>query len=988
MSIKSPFFSIIMPVYNVEKYLDAAIKSILGQTFGNFELILVDDGSTDSSNLIAGRYRDLDRRVVLTRQPNSGLSAARNTGFSQVRGTYIYCIDGDDMLDRNTLNHIRGIIACNYEPQVVGFKASPFLDDAYRDSDGEMALRTHMVYFENIGIEDRLYTGPELYLEMRQRHNFIPNAWLYVIKADFLRETGLQFVEGIINEDEVFTRDLFLRANSVYMSSRKFYQYRLRKGSIMQSGVYRHRVLSLVRVAEEIHALYERENIPELEKDALRFYNEAVRFQREHFPADPEIAGRLMTSSLFRPNLQKITPAGQDFELFVPSPEPPRYADGAYQPLTARVISNYILEDSLFFDLGAGYGYFSLLAASRAKAKKIVAVEPEPFAFQILEENAGLNAFQNLIIHNQLLPQGGEQDTVEFLRSLDDGVSNLFFKVNANGRERDVIEGLKPWIEEAIPRVRLLVEYDPEKMEQAGFEPGVLLTMLFELGFEVLAIDEASQIICKVEAGSPLETPEQAPEPYGGAPGIRLLCLPKQSPVSVLFFSHSSLLYGAERSLQVFVADLPRQGMVPTVVLPFDGPLKRHLEESGAVTLVHLYGWWSDGSPVEEAQGQARLAGDLRTLEENLLPVLRRVNPDVVVTNTSVIPWGGVSAFLLNKPHLWYVQELGVPERGIHFYYPREVVAEFIKGGSNLVVSNSFFLQRVFFGESAQMRAEVVYLFSELEQKGAANFEGYYQQADSFKLACLGSITPGKGQIDAIHAMRELVTAGRNVELVLAGDPDPEYLKTLSGLIEESGLESRVHFAGFVKYPYALYEQADAILICYRDEPFGLVTLEAMRLAKPVVAAASGGTLELIEDGQEGLLYSPGDAVQLAEGIKRLMDEPETRGRLGAKAAETARQKFTREASLSNFTRVLQSVSGEPNRSSRVFSLWVRDLENIIWQTRLAEKEAQLAEIHSSKGWRLVLWLRRVRLLLAPPNSRRAWAGQAVLSVLKRIAGK
>lgn len=985
MSRKKPYFSIIMPVYNVEAYLDAAIKSILGQTFRDFELILVDDGSTDSSSRIAARYRDSDRRVVLVSQPNAGLSAARNTGLSHARGTYVYCIDGDDLLDRDTLKQVRGIITRNNEPQVVGFKASPFLDDAYSDSEGKAALRIHTAYFENVGIEDCLYPGSQLYLEMRRRHNFIPNAWLYAIKAEFLRGTGLQFVQGIINEDEVFTRDLFLRAESVYMSSRKFYQYRLRKGSIMQSGVYRHRVLSLVRVAEEIHALYERENIPELEKDALRFYNEAVRFQGEHFPADPELANRLLTSSLFRPNLQAVTPAGQDFEMRVPSPESPRYAGDAYQPLTARIVSSYILEDSIFFDLGAGYGYFSLIAASRVKAKKVVAVEPEPFAFEILSGNARLNALQSLSVQNQPLPDGVNQDAVEFLQSFDDGVSNLFFKINAGGGEAAVLQSLKPWIEQAGPRARLLVEYDPGRTD-AG-----LPQMLSALGFETLVIDEASKVICKVEAGHPLETPEQVPGPQGGADGLRLLCLPKQSPVSVLFFSHSNLLYGAERSLLAFAAELPRLGMVPTVVLPFDGPLKRRLEDIGAVTLNHLYGWWSDGSPVEEAQGQARLAGDLRTLEENLLPVLRRVNPDIIVTNTSVIPWGGVSAFLLDKPHLWYVHELGVPERGIHFFYSREVVAEYIKGGANLVISNSLFTQRGFFGESAPIHAEILYPFSELEQEYRQT-EGYFQQADCFKLTCLGTIAQGKGQEDAIRAMQELSAAGRNVELVLAGDPDPEYLKTLTGLIEGTGLENRIHFAGFVKYPHALYEQADAVLACYRDEPFGLVTLEAMRLAKPVIAAASGGTLELIKDGEEGLLYPSGDASQLAERIKRLMDEPKTRKRLGAKAAETARQKFSREASLSNFIRVLRSVTGEANQSSRTFSYWVRELENMVWRTRLAEKEAekdaQLAEIHSSRGWRLVLWLRKVRLLIATLNSRRARAGQVALSILKKMAGK
>ena len=989
-----------MPVYNVASYLDDAIKSILGQTFRNFELILVDDGSTDSSGRIAAGYRDRDRRVVLVRQPNAGLSAARNTGLAHARGMYVYCIDGDDMLEKTALRKIYRMITRNGYPDAVVFKAKPFLDDVYEDDEGRDELRIHTVYYKDV-LEDGLYSGPDLYLQMKRRHNFLPSAWLYMIRADFLRETKLKFVEGIVNEDEVFSRQMFFRAGNIYLTNEKFYQYRLRKGSIMQSGIYRHRVLSLVTVAEEIYTLYERENIPELKADALRFYNEAAGFQREHFPVDPEIAGRLRTSSLFQPNLQKITPTGQDFEMNVPLPETPGYAEGTYQPLTARIVSSYILDDSIFFDLGAGYGYFSLIAASRAKAKKVVAVEPEPFVFEILSGNAGLNNFQNLIMYKQPLPEDGKQDTVEFLHFLDDGVSNLFFKINANGREMAVLDGIRSLIDRASSRIRMIVEYDTNKMEQAGFAPQELLKVLFDLGFDILAVDEASQVVCKVEAGHPFKVPE-SDQGKSGADFIRLLCLPKISPVSVLFFSHSSLFYGAEKSLQVLASELPRRGMVSTVVLPFDGPLKRSLEEKGVVTLVHLYGWWSDQDPVDDAESQPRLARHLRSFEERLLPLLQRINPDVIVTNTSVIPWGGVGAFLLNKPHIWYVHELGAPERGINFFYPREEIAEYIQTGANLIISNSVFTQRKFFGESAQTRTEIIYPFSELEQKKSMDAESYFQKEGSFKLACLGAILPGKGQADAVHALKELVPAGRIVELVFAGDPDTEYHKMLMGLVEAFDLTSCVHFAGFLDHPYALYEQADAILVCYRDEPFGLVTLEAMRLGKPVIAAASGGTLELIEDEIDGLLYAPGDPIQLAERIGRLIDNPELRGRLGANAAEKAREKFTRDAALTKFFQVLREVSAEPYRSSQDYFYWLRDMENIVWQIRLSEKDAQIAqkdaqlaqkdaqiaEIHSSKGWRLVLWLRKIRLLIVPPNSRRARAGRTVLSILQRIMRK
>jgi FkbM family methyltransferase len=996
MPRKKPYFSIIMPVYNVETYLDAAIKSILGQTFRNFELILVDDGSTDSSGRIAAGYRDRDRRIVLVRQPNAGLSAARNIGLAHARGTYVYCIDSDDMLERTALKTIYELLSENNHPEVLAFSASPFLDQGGEVENSEVILQNYRDTYERNYLIDGLYSGIELYREMATRHNFVPNAYLFVIKLVFLKTINLKFVDGIIFEDEVFSRHLFTSADKIFFTNKKLYRRRIRSGSIMQSQVSRQKVLSLAVLAEEIHALYRKRNIPELKDDALRFFNDAVRFQREHFPADPEIAGRLVASSLFLPNLQKITPTGQDFEMHVPLPEASRYADGTYQPLTARIISSYILDDSLFFDLGAGYGYFSLIAASRAQAKKVVAVEPGLFAFEILSGNAGLNAFKNLAIYSLSFSEDEEGNAVEFLRPFDDGVSNLFFKINADGREAAVLQGLKSWIEHANPRVRLVIEYAPQKMEKTGFAPQELLKMLFAFGFDVFVIDEATQVVCKIEAGRPVGAAESAPGPRKNA-DIRLLCLPKNSPSSVLFFSHSSSLAGSEKSLQALISGFPKAGIITTVVLPADGPFKQLLEKNGAMTVVSKYGWWSDREQVEPEESRARLARDFRHVQEELAPLIVRVNPDIIVTNTSVIPWGGACAFLTNKPHVWYVRELGLPEYGINYFYPHDKIAEYIKEGSNLIVTNSLFTRNSFFGESTRLRTEVVSPAVEMEE--ATDSESYFHQADGLKLACVGEIVPGKGQSDAIHALRELISAGKNVEIVLAGSLDAEYYKLLLDLVQEFSLAPFVHFVGFVKSPFSLYRQADAVVICSRNEAFGRVTLEAMQLGKPIIAAGSGGTLDLIEDEVNGLLYPPGNTAQLADRIKRLMDEPETRNRLGAKAAETARQKFTREASLTDFVRVLRSVSGEPNRSARTFSYWVRELENIVWQTRLAEKEAQkdaqlaqkdaqLAEIHSSRGWRLVLWLRKVRLLIAPLNSRRARAGQTALSILKRIMRK
>ena len=99
-----PEFSVIIPVYNVEKYLGKCIDSILAQTFRDYELILIDDGSLDKSGEICEQYAMKDSRIVVVHQKNGGVSAARNTGIDKAQGRYITFIDSDDSVENNYLS--------------------------------------------------------------------------------------------------------------------------------------------------------------------------------------------------------------------------------------------------------------------------------------------------------------------------------------------------------------------------------------------------------------------------------------------------------------------------------------------------------------------------------------------------------------------------------------------------------------------------------------------------------------------------------------------------------------------------------------------------------------------------------------------------------------------------------------------------------------------------------------------------------------------
>ena len=104
-----PQISVIVPVYNVEKYLTQCIESILSQTYQEFELLLIDDGSEDNSGSICDHYSNIDSRVHVFHKENGGVSSARNMGIEHAKGEWVCFVDSDDWIDKDTFEYITGL---------------------------------------------------------------------------------------------------------------------------------------------------------------------------------------------------------------------------------------------------------------------------------------------------------------------------------------------------------------------------------------------------------------------------------------------------------------------------------------------------------------------------------------------------------------------------------------------------------------------------------------------------------------------------------------------------------------------------------------------------------------------------------------------------------------------------------------------------------------------------------------------------------------
>lgn len=212
-----PKFSIIIPVYNVEKYIDGCLKSVMNQTYKDYEVIVVNDGTKDNSMDIVKKY---DVKVI--EQKNQGLSAARNTGVKHAKGDYLIFLDSDDSWNKDLLKELSKSIKNN--PDVVRFQ----IQETYENSDDVKP-------FNEQSFEDK--NGVEAF-NMISSYHFIENAWCYAIRRDYYKKNKFSFKVGTIHEDYGLTPLIIIKAEKVNSIEYIGYNYLQRQGSIMSSTAY------------------------------------------------------------------------------------------------------------------------------------------------------------------------------------------------------------------------------------------------------------------------------------------------------------------------------------------------------------------------------------------------------------------------------------------------------------------------------------------------------------------------------------------------------------------------------------------------------------------------------------------------------------------------------------------------------------------------------------------------------------------------------
>ena len=256
-------FSIIVPIYNIEKYIEKCIKSVLIQNYRNFELILVNDGSTDNSQNICEEYSKIDDRIIVINKKNGGLPAARNTGIEIVSGDYICHLDGDDFWKEGYLEYLNNKLS--------GKKIDVLFGCGRYDFFGNNNYNKEYYY----KITRKLFNKNELIKYIMSIDHEIPaSAWSNVYNTSFVKNKELFFTEGLTwSEDTDNYFNVLLNCQTYDFMDEIYYVYRKDNAFAMTKKYSYKNIFSNIFVLRKWYEIY---NDSDLNDEIKRISN--VRF--------------------------------------------------------------------------------------------------------------------------------------------------------------------------------------------------------------------------------------------------------------------------------------------------------------------------------------------------------------------------------------------------------------------------------------------------------------------------------------------------------------------------------------------------------------------------------------------------------------------------------------------------------------------------------------------------------------------------------------
>lgn len=284
--------SVVIPFYNVEKYIGDCLKSVIAQSLKDIEIICVNDKSPDNSAEIVKQYQKQDERIILVEnEQNGGLSYARNEGSKVATGKYIYYLDSDDTIQPNALQELYDL-AERDNLDVIFFDSVMFFENATLASTMEADdLFCAKEKYENV------ITGREFLTLCYEQSDIREPVWIQFHKRAFLEENKIDFYEGILHEDVLFTYKVLMAAKRLRCINERYHNYRIRENAITTVQCSERHIVGLMLTYCEIMAHWNQDGNDAQVKKAVSHYLDRISWKVnrscEKFPNNDTIIAAL-----------------------------------------------------------------------------------------------------------------------------------------------------------------------------------------------------------------------------------------------------------------------------------------------------------------------------------------------------------------------------------------------------------------------------------------------------------------------------------------------------------------------------------------------------------------------------------------------------------------------------------------------------------------------------------------------------------------------
>jgi glycosyltransferase involved in cell wall biosynthesis len=434
--------------------------------------------------------------------------------------------------------------------------------------------------------------------------------------------------------------------------------------------------------------------------------------------------------------------------------------------------------------------------------------------------------------------------------------------------------------------------------------------------------------------------------------------LKSNNKIDLLFVTHRhKVAGGAEKALLDMLQYLKSLDFKIHVVVGSTGNFVTELKRLGIPFSIIFQPYWAhsqqDPSPFHFTSLNPTVNTTLQLVE-----LINKLQPKLCVTNTIVVPWLAYASSLTSTPHAWMIHELGTAGLDLRYAIGENQTLKNIDALSDIIFFNSKYTSEYYRPHlSEDVRVEIVYPGGNTPQPN--KISSVYRKT-SLKLIAVGQIKPQKGQFDAVKAVKALRDDNLDAELILVGlKEDKVYTGEIERYVKLNQLENSVKFAGHQANPASYVKQADIALVTSTNDAFGRVTVEAMLQSKPVIAAASAGSLEIINDEKTGLFYTPGNHLDLAKKIKELADHPELGKTLGLEAKKIATNLYNEKSRYASFVKYVRSLPETKH------ALDLKPLQSVLIDFRstidlLDATNRRLESIESSRIWGILQKLKQI----------------------------